>query len=188
MNAFDIPKQSAFAGDPAFYGQRLIQHRGAPMQIGPGRPRVAVNKEALIAYRLSGKTMRDCAKEFGVSTKWIYLNCKDFPSVEIAERQKTYKYAVNTEAVKAMRDTGATYEAIAKHFGMTIGATRFRLQGHPKPRRMATTPQADKQRKRAAKGTTGAAYEIRLSAEQREIVRRMGGAVWVRSLIDKEAA
>ena len=50
MNAFDIPKQSAFAGDPAFYGQRLIQHRGAPMQIGPGRPRVAVNKEALIAY------------------------------------------------------------------------------------------------------------------------------------------
>lgn len=184
MNAFEIPQRSAFAGDPAFYG---LQPAPKKTKQSKGRtPKKEISKDELIAYRLSGKSLRDCSEKFGVSTRWIYRCIPDIPAVEIAERKKTYVYRVDINAMRLMRDQGATYPAIAEAFNISFGAVRLRLKGYPRPAQPGRLAKPAKPAKRAAAGTVRSCYEFRLSLDQREFVKQMGGSIWLRSLIDAQ--
>lgn len=80
MNAFDIPAVSAFRGDTSFYGQRQVQHRGAPVQMErkPRRPRpsrakpkAVIDIGPLIEFRQAGASYPQCKERFGFSMGFI---------------------------------------------------------------------------------------------------------------------
>lgn len=141
MNAFDIPAQSIFATDPAFFAMPRKTHQGAPVDL---------------VRKLAAKP-------------------KPVPRI-----------AIDLVALIAYRQTGASYQQCADKFGVKPGFIKCRLVGVIKPPKPPAPPKAKQPRQRAARGTTLAAYEVRLTPEQRAFVKQQGGAVWLRALIDAQ--
>jgi len=144
MNAFQIPERSYFAGDPAFYGQRQQQHRGAPIQM---------ERSAKVGTKKKRKS-----------------------------RAKP-KIVIDTTALIEFRKAGASYPQCVERFGFKLWFVKRALIGIAKPPHV---PKPPKPKQRASrKEPLGGRYYVMLTKEQRAFVASMGGAVWVRSLIDR---
>ena len=100
------------------------------------------------------------------------------------KREPIPRIAIDLPALIAYRQTGASYQQCADKFGVKPGFVKCRVHGVIKPPKPKAQPKEKKPRQRAARGTALAAYEIRLTAEQRAFVKQQGGAVWLRSVID----
>lgn len=156
MSAFQIPERSFFAGDPAFYGQRQQQHRGAPIHIEPKAPkapkvargsndghgggRPSLKSRSVLAmyeYRQQGHTWDEVASAFYCSAWFARAKVlEQYP--EIARIHKGRGKAapkrkdLSTEQLRAYYAEVQCYRKVAERFNTCVGTVHYRLIGRAK--------------------------------------------------------
>lgn len=148
-----IPERSAFHGDPAFYGQRQQQHRGAPIYIEPkaakapskprgpndghggGRPTLESRSVlAMYEYRMQGYTWEEVGSAFYCS-EWFARTkvLEQYPDIRrtISGRGKAAprRADLDTEKMRQYYEQVRDYRMVAERFGTCVGTVHYRLNG-----------------------------------------------------------
>lgn len=181
MSAFDIPAVSCLAGDPSFYGAngrhfKAPAPKPLPYRLKPATSDMGVDIEALKAYRGQNKSHAACARRFNIS--------RDTVTKLLAEPKGTRvkKFTFDKALARQMYLAGKSPRVIGAHFGIGrqpiaeyIASLNLDPQAVAKARRLRR-PRADKQR------------EARMTALQAATYDRLGGAKWLRGLLDSMGA
>lgn len=85
---------------------------------------MALDKEKLLNDYKAGKTIRDLAKERGVSSSYIGAVLKRMPGYIPRHRH----HDVETADLVKLRKDGKTYREIAKEVGMNVAAVYKRIK------------------------------------------------------------
>lgn len=174
MNAFDVSGPSLTAR--AFY---LHGHYTPPKvkpEPSPLNPPKPLDFDAVKAYRAT-HTMAETCAHFNCSQRHLYR--KYYDAVKLDEPKPLDRMEVH-----AYRMSGKSIEDCARHFHIGWKALYALLDGLPKLPKPVKRPKES----RVPAPKIGARYAMHITPAQLEYVKQMGGAKWLRALIDERMA
>jgi hypothetical protein len=157
------------------WSQLAYEPRSVPPPVRTYRNKY-IDRDALFAYRLTGKTVQECADHFGVSHTYIAKHYPDLPTVKLARHYVAAEVDIAT--LRKLRTVQSkTISEIAAIMGHSDWQIRDRVKQHGIERGPIN---------RSRRNSYPVQVHTRMTEAQRDCLCRLGGAAWLRKLLDEK--